>query len=128
LFLTRWLLPNRVHGLVQDEVQGVTRLRFTLRGEVCTAACKVGCASNARGCRFRLRRECAPDVRTSKLRIVLVAAEVIALWRRSGDGRAVRTHAALAMDGEPYIPVCPSAGFRNKASGRIVESTSSWAS
>jgi hypothetical protein len=27
-----------------------------------------GCASNARGCRFRLRRECAPDVRTSKLR------------------------------------------------------------
>jgi len=43
LFLTRWLLPNRVHGMVQDEVQGVTRLRLTLRGEVCTAACKVLC-------------------------------------------------------------------------------------
>jgi hypothetical protein len=41
LLLTRWLLPNGVHGLVQDEVQGATRLRFTLRGEVCTAARKV---------------------------------------------------------------------------------------
>src|SRR5271166_2163922 len=27
-----------------------------------------GCASNARGCRFRVLRECARDVRTSKLR------------------------------------------------------------
>ena len=33
LLLTRWLLPNRVHGLVQDEWQGATRLRFKLRGQ-----------------------------------------------------------------------------------------------
>src|SRR5208283_1296157 len=29
---------------------------------------------------------------------VLVATEVMALWLRSGDGRALRTHAQLAMD------------------------------
>jgi len=29
-YLSRWLLPNRVHGLVKDEWQGATRLRFTL--------------------------------------------------------------------------------------------------
>ena len=29
---------------------------------------------------------------------VLVAAEVMELWRRSGDGRALRTHAQLAME------------------------------
>jgi hypothetical protein len=33
LLLTRWLLENRVHWLVQDEWQGATRLRFTLRGQ-----------------------------------------------------------------------------------------------
>src|SRR5271157_1280731 len=57
-----------------------------------------GCASNAHGCRFRLRRKCAPDVRTFKLRLLLVATEVMALWRRSGDGPALRTHALLAME------------------------------
>ena len=29
---------------------------------------------------------------------VLVATEVMALWRHSGDGRALRTHAPLAME------------------------------
>ena len=29
---------------------------------------------------------------------VIVATEVMALWRRSGDGRALRTHAPLAME------------------------------
>jgi len=57
-----------------------------------------GCASNARGCRFRLRRECAADVRTFKLRLVLVATEVIASWRRTGDGLALGTLALLAME------------------------------
>ena len=37
LLLTRWLLPNRVHGLVQDEWQGATRLRFDSVWSVCTA-------------------------------------------------------------------------------------------
>jgi hypothetical protein len=57
-----------------------------------------GCASNARGCRFRLQRECTSDVRTSKLRLVVIATEVMALWRRSGDGRGLRTLALLAME------------------------------
>src|SRR5208337_3211355 len=30
LLLARWLLPNRVHGLVQDEWQGETRSRVEL--------------------------------------------------------------------------------------------------
>jgi hypothetical protein len=29
---------------------------------------------------------------------VLVAPEAVALWRRSGDGRTLRTHAPLAME------------------------------
>jgi hypothetical protein len=29
---------------------------------------------------------------------VLAAPEVMALWRRLGDGRALRTHAPLAME------------------------------
>ena len=46
------------------------------------------------GCNENVHR----DVRTFKLRRVLVATEVMALWRRSGDGRALRTHALLAME------------------------------
>ena len=33
LFVTCWSWPNRVHGLVQDEWKGATRLRFTLHGQ-----------------------------------------------------------------------------------------------
>jgi hypothetical protein len=38
LFLTRLLLPNRVHGLAQGEWQDATRLRLKLRDRSCTAA------------------------------------------------------------------------------------------
>ena len=46
------------------------RLRSTLRGQSAApcAQCCLGCASNARGCRSRMQRERAADVRTSKLR------------------------------------------------------------
>jgi len=37
-------------------------------------------------------------VRTFKPRLVPVATEVMALWLHSGDGRALRTHALLAME------------------------------
>src|SRR5208337_3424700 len=33
-----------------------------------------------------------------------------ALWRCLGDGRALSTHAPLALGGGPYIPICPSVG------------------
>jgi hypothetical protein len=69
-----------------------------------------GCASSARGCRFRLQRECTSDVRTFKLWLVLVAAEVMELWRRSGDELALGTHAPLAIERRPHVPVCPSVG------------------
>jgi len=41
---------------------------------------------------------------------VLVAAEVMELWRRSGDGLALWTHAPLATERRPHVPVCPSVG------------------
>src|SRR5271166_2887677 len=41
---------------------------------------------------------------------VLVAAEVMELWRRSGDGLALGTHAPLATERRPHVPVCPSVG------------------
>ena len=99
--LTRWLLSNRVHGLVQDEVQGATRLRFTLRGEVCTAARKVLC-KDARQMHAAVDSGCDENVHQicelPNYGRVPVAMEVMALWRRSGDGRALRTHAPLATE------------------------------
>src|SRR5271157_3586163 len=62
------------------------------------------------GCRFRLQQECTSDVRTFKLRLVRVAAEVMELWRRSGDGLALGTDAPLAIERRPHVPVCPSVG------------------
>jgi hypothetical protein len=41
---------------------------------------------------------------------VLVAAEVMEVWRRSGDGLALGTHAPLAIERRPHVPVCPSVG------------------
>jgi hypothetical protein len=46
----------------------------------------------------------------SKYGRVLVAAEVMELWRRSGDGLALGTHAPLAIERRPHVPVCPSVG------------------
>jgi len=105
--LTRWLLSNRVHGLVQDEVQGATRLRFTLRGEVCTAARKVLC-KDARQMHAAVDSGCDENVHQGyelpKYGRVLVATEVMALWRRSGDGRALGTLALLAMQRRTIHP------------------------
>ena len=39
-----------------------------------------------------------------------IAAEVMELWRRSGDGLALGTHAARAIERRPHVPVCPSVG------------------
>ncbi len=74
----RWLLLNRVQRPVQDEWQGETRLRFKLR--LCLRrrahSAVQGRASDARGCRFRLQRECAANVRTFEPRRVPIAVEV----------------------------------------------------
>ena len=74
----RWLLPNRVQRPVQDQWQGETCLRFKLRGlsAPCAHSAVQGRASDARGCRFRLQRECAADVRTFEPRRVPIAVEV----------------------------------------------------
>ena len=101
LLLTRWLLPNRVHGLVQDEWQGATRLRFKLRGlsappcAQCCARTRVRCTRlSIPACDENLHEMCElPNYGR-----VLVATGVMALWRRSGDGRALMTHALLAME------------------------------
>jgi hypothetical protein len=43
---------------------------------------------------------------------VLVAAEVMEVWQHSGDGLALKTHAPLAIERRPHVPVCPSVGER----------------
>jgi hypothetical protein len=95
------VVPNRAHGAVPDEWQGETRLRVRLCGRSCTAVCTVR-RMDARqmhaavdsGCNENVHRMCElPNYGR-----VLVSTEVMALWRRSGDGRALRTHAPLAME------------------------------
>jgi len=39
-----------------------------------------------------------------------IAAEVMELWRRSGDGLALGTQAPPAIERRPHVPVCPSVG------------------
>jgi hypothetical protein len=46
------------------------------------------------GCDENVHQMCEP----ANYGRVLVATEVTALWRRSGDGRALRTLALLAME------------------------------
>ena len=46
------------------------------------------------GCNENVHRMCE----RSNYGRVLVATEVTALWRRSGDGRTLKTHAPLAME------------------------------
>ena len=101
LSLTRWLLPNRAHGLVQDEWQGAHSFEIQTAWSVCTVVCTVLCkdahqmhAAVDSGCNENVQQMCElPNYGR-----VLVATEVMALWRRSGDGRALRTHALLAME------------------------------
>ena len=102
-----------LHGRVQGAVQGCTPDPGGCR---CTGWC-ASCAycsglfgRRVGGCRFRLQQECTSDVRTFKLRLVRVAAEVMELWRRSGDGLALGTDAPLAIERRPHVPVCPSVG------------------
>ena len=96
-----WLLLNRVQRPVQDAWQGETRLRFKLRGlsappcAQCCARTRVRCTRlSIPACDENLHEMCElPNYGR-----VLVATGVMALWRRSGDGRALMTHALLAME------------------------------
>ena len=87
--------------LIQDEWQGETRLRVRLCGRSCSAVCTVR-RMDARqmhavvdsGCDENVHQTCE----LSNYGRVLVATEITALWRRSGDGRTLRAHAPLAME------------------------------
>jgi hypothetical protein len=112
-FLTRWMLPNCVHGQVQDEWQGETRLRFKLRGRSaplcahCCARMRVKCTRLSIPAATRMCTRCANFQTTvvSRLqqkswncrdaRVVDVLLGLMHRWRWSG---------------EPYIPVCPLVG------------------
>jgi hypothetical protein len=113
LLLMRWLLPNRVHGLVQDEWQGATRLRFTLRGPSappcaqCCARMRIRCTRLSIPAATRMCTRCAN----------LQTTAVSWLQRKSrhcGDARVMDVLLGLLhcwrWSGEPYIPVCPSVG------------------
>ena len=101
LSLTRWLLPNRAHRQAQDEWQGETRLRVRLCGRSCTAVCTVR-RMDARQMHAVVDSACDENVHQMcelpNYGRVLVATEVTALWRRSGNGRTLRTHTPLAME------------------------------
>src|SRR5271157_793388 len=113
LLLMRWLLPNRVHGLVQDEVarcnsfeiHSAWSVRTALRTVLCKDAHQMHAAVDS-GCDENVHQMCEPP----NYGRVLVAAEVMELWRRSGDGLALGTHAPLAIERRPHVPVCPSVG------------------
>ena len=59
---------------------------------------------------------------------VLVATEVTALWRRSGDGRTLRTHAPLAMERRTHTFrfVRRSGGISVNCQWEISHNRSSW--
>ena len=58
------------------------------------------------GCNENAHRMCE----RSNYGRVLVAAEVSEMGRRSGDGLALGTHAPLAIERRPHVPICPSVG------------------
>src|SRR5271157_386423 len=101
LLRTRWSLPCRAHGMVQADWQGETRLRFELCGRSCTAVCTVR-RMDARQMHAAVDSGCDENVHQMyelpNYGRVPVATEVMALWRRSGDERALRTHAPLATE------------------------------
>jgi hypothetical protein len=101
LLRKRWLLPNCAHGRVQDEWHGETGLRVRLCGRSGTAMCTVR-RMDARQMHAALDSGCDENVHEMgelpTYGRVLVAAEVMALWRRSSDGRALR-NSCTAGDG-----------------------------
>lgn len=138
LSLTRWLLPNRAHGPMQDEWQGETRLRVRLCGRSCTAACTV---RRIDASQMHAVVDSSYDENVHQMcelpnyGRVLVATEVTDCGdARVMDGLLELTH-LWQWSGEPYIPVCPSVGMnlgelsagdlpRQGLLARVVESTS----
>src|SRR5271157_3311670 len=112
-FLTRWLLPNRVHVLVQHEWQGATRLSFTLPGQF---------APSCAHCRVRMRIRCArlsiPAATRMCTRCANVQTTAVSrLQRKSwhcGDARVMDVLLGLMhpwrWSGEAHIPACPLVG------------------
>src|ERR1017187_8658240 len=88
--------------LIQDEWQGETRLRVRLCGRSCSAVCTVR-RMDARQMHAAADSGCNETAQLMydlpNYGSVLVATEITALWRRSGDGRrTLRAHAPLAME------------------------------
>ena len=84
----------------QDEWQGEACLRFTLHGQTAPTGvqCCVRMPIRCTRLSIQVATRMTADVRTFKLRRVPVSTEIMALWRHSGDRRALRTHAPLAME------------------------------
>jgi hypothetical protein len=101
LLRTRRLALNRVQRPVDDEWQGGHSFEIQTVWSVCTAVCTVR-RMDARQMHAAVDSGCDENVHQMcelpNYGRVPVATEVMALWRRSGDGRALRTHAPLAME------------------------------
>ena len=100
-----WAGARRVATCNSFEIQTAWSVCTAVRTVLCKDAHRLyvaadsGCNANA-----HLMCECPNYGR------VLVAAEVMELWRRSGDVAAFGTDVPLAIERRPHVPVCPSVG------------------
>src|SRR5271157_1788340 len=96
-----WLLPNRVHGLVQDEVARCNEFEIHSAWSVCTAVRTVLC-KDARQMRAAVDSGCNESAQLmcglSNHGVCRLPWKFTALWRCLGDGRALSTHAPLALE------------------------------
>ena len=100
-----WAGARRVARCNSFEIQTAWSVCTAVRTVLCKDAHHMHAAADS-GCNENAHLMCE----RSNYGRVLVAAEVMELWRRSGDGLALGTHAPLAIERRPYIPVCPSVG------------------
>ena len=100
--LCAWVGARRVARCNSFEIQTAWSVSTAVRTVLCKDAHHMHAAADS-GCNENAHLMCE----RSNYGRVLVAAEVMELWRRSGDGLALGTHAPLAIERRPYIPVCP---------------------
>jgi hypothetical protein len=100
-----WVGARRVARCNSFEIQTAWSVCIAVRTVLCKDAHHLHAAADS-GCNENAHLMCE----RSNYGRDLVAAEVMALWRRSGDGLALGTHAPLATERRPYVSVCPSVG------------------
>ena len=108
-----WLLPNRVHGLVQDEVARCNSFEIHSAWSVCTAVRTVLC-KDARQMRAAVDSGCNESAQLMCGLSNPACADCRGSSRRCGAAWVMDALLALMhrwrWSGELYIPICPSVG------------------